>query len=99
MTEGLEFPLLVAPSHMQLPSSSPTDWEQLTMQRRLTFGACEGVNNRVKATLIFFWLLLLFRGVILYAMVCGRLPFGDDSQVANNVTKPLNFPVPLIEGS
>ena len=47
----------------------------------------------------FFVLLLLFRGVILYAMVCGRLPFGDDSQVARNVTKPLNFPVPLTEGS
>ena len=38
------------------------------------------------------------RGCILYAMVCGRLPFGDDSQVAKNVAKPLNFPVPLTEG-
>jgi len=24
---------------------------------------------------------IAFRGVILYAMVCGRLPFGDDAQV------------------
>ena len=38
------------------------------------------------------------RGCILYAMVCGRLPFGDDSQVAKNVTKQINFPVPLTEG-
>ena len=27
------------------------------------------------------YILLVCRGVILYAMVCGRLPFGDDSQV------------------
>ena len=39
------------------------------------------------------------RGCILYAMVCGRLPFGDDTQVSKNLNKPLNFPVPITEGT
>jgi len=31
------------------------------------------------------------RGVILYAMVCGRLPFGDDSQVKKLQSRQLTF--------
>ena len=31
------------------------------------------------------------RGVILYAMVCGRLPFGDDSQVKKLQSRQLSF--------
>ena len=33
------------------------------------------------------------RGVILYAMVCGRLPFGDDSQVKKmqSQNRQINF--------
>ena len=31
------------------------------------------------------------RGVILYAMVCGRLPFGDDTQVKKLQSTQLSF--------
>jgi serine kinase len=31
-------------------------------------------------------------GVILYAMICGRLPFGDDSQVKTQQKQGLSFP-------
>ena len=39
------------------------------------------------------YLSTLFRGVILYAMVCGRLPFGDDSQVKKmqSQNRQINF--------
>lgn len=35
---------------------------------------------------------IYYRGVILYAMVCGRLPFGDDSQVKAQQKQGLSFP-------
>jgi len=31
------------------------------------------------------------RGVILYAMVCGRLPFGDDNQIKKTQSRVLYF--------
>ena len=37
-------------------------------------------------------LLCVYRGVILYAMVCGRLPFGDDSQVKQQQKQGVVFP-------
>ncbi len=33
-----------------------------------------------------------YRGVILFAMVCGRLPFGDDSQVKKQQKNGISFP-------
>ena len=38
------------------------------------------------------------RGVILYAMVCGRLPFGDDSQIAKMTDRELHFTRPISHG-
>ena len=32
-------------------------------------------------------------------MVCGRLPFGDDNQVAKNLRRPLEFTEALTEGN
>lgn len=39
-----------------------------------------------------------FRGVILYAMVCGRLPFGDDSQIRKMTNRELHFTRPISHG-
>lgn len=38
---------------------------------------------------------LICRGVVLYAMVCGRLPFGDDSKVKSSSQRHLVFTRPL----
>ena len=38
------------------------------------------------------------RGVILYAMVCGRLPFGDDNQIRKMTTRELHFTRPISHG-
>ena len=32
-----------------------------------------------------------YRGCILYAMVCGYLPYGDDTRVAQMIDRPLHF--------
>ena len=37
-------------------------------------------------------------GVILYAMVCGRLPFGDDTQVKKTQERLVSFNRPLTLG-
>lgn len=63
------------------------------------FGACEipcwkGLFN----FLIFTMSALLCRGVILYAMVCGRLPFGDDAKVKSTSQRQLIFHRPLTVG-
>ncbi|CAI8028294.1 Testis-specific serine/threonine-protein kinase 1, partial [Geodia barretti] len=34
-------------------------------------------------------------GCILFAMVCGSLPYGDDTRVVQMIQKPLHFPKPL----
>ena len=34
----------------------------------------------------------LCRGCILYAMVCGSLPYGDDTRAAQMIDRPLHFP-------
>ena len=41
MIGELEYQLPVDPFHMQLLSSFPTSWDQLTTQKRPMFGACE----------------------------------------------------------
>ena len=54
------------------------------MGKKLIHGACE-FDFKLAAKYINCCQLVLqfnvFRGVILYAMVCGSLPFGDDAQV------------------
>ena len=55
--------------------------------------------NCIFINLLFSILLTFSRGVILYAMVCGSLPFGDDAQVAKMVTKPLTFSRPITQGN
>ena len=55
-----------------------------TMVKRQILGACKfhkDCNNIDKSLRFIFTRIIPFRGVILYAMVCGRLPFGDDAQV------------------
>ena len=41
-----------------------------------------------------------FRGVILYAMVCGRLPFGDDCQIRSvrMTTREITYVRPISLG-
>ena len=48
---------------------------------------------------IFMLMPLSFcRGCILFAMVCGSLPYGDDTQVAQMIHQPLEIPRPLSTG-
>ena len=49
------------------------------------------LERQVRYTLVIT--VIPTRGVILYAMVCGRLPFGDDSQVKKmqSQNRQINF--------
>lgn len=64
----------------------------VTMLRNLIVGACKTIMVLNVTAAIYMYVCVCVRGVILYAMVCGRLPFGDDSQVKKQQKNGLSFP-------
>ena len=72
--------------------------EMHMMVQKLMSGVCKCtifvVHAQQEKNKIFYVPVISFclpRGVILYAMVCGRLPFGDDSQVKKLQSRQLSF--------
>lgn len=57
------------------------------MLKNQIHGACEFL-----LTVQLCYYTHIYRGVILFAMVCGRLPFGDDSQVKQQQKQGVVFP-------
>ena len=85
----------------------PCYWiDSVVLYRAFTFhsnGSIQHLHSIYSSNLflyLFTCIILHFsRGVILYAMVCGSLPFGDDTQVAKMQLKPLTYSRPITQGN